>query len=239
MSSNQKKVLKAEHTNRLKAAFVKALQQEQEIEQRIIQQTSSSISHSSSSSSSSMKAEQLVSQQLKQAQARASSLQHHHQASRGANLLHHHSIKQVRISFSFRGSTCAVNAAVTQNSLSVSLNCPQSSQGQLSHGLSSMGVRGVPHSFSSSSQLQSAVAAAALVSRPGKHAHVSHRSVQSSKVSSSGIGGGRNISGGSASSTAWKKQSNSNTGRLTLIPAQLWHLTPALVQIPVWSKSNP
>ncbi|XP_036940123.1 transcriptional repressor p66 alpha-like isoform X4 [Acanthopagrus latus] len=134
MSSNQKKALKAEHTNRLKGAFVKALQQEQEIEQRIFQQTSSSVSHSSSSSSS-LKAEQLVSQQLKQAQARASSLQHHHQASRGANILQHHSIK--------------------------------SSQGQLSHGVSSVGVRGVPHSFSSSSQLQSAVAAAALVSRPG------------------------------------------------------------------------
>ncbi|KAE8632585.1 hypothetical protein XENTR_v10001590 [Xenopus tropicalis] len=41
MSSNQKKTLKAEHTNRLKAAFVKALQQEQEIEQRILQQSSS------------------------------------------------------------------------------------------------------------------------------------------------------------------------------------------------------
>ncbi|XP_019966569.2 transcriptional repressor p66 alpha-like isoform X5 [Paralichthys olivaceus] len=133
MSSNQKKALKAEHTSRLKAAFVKALQQEQEIEQRIFQQTSSS--HSSSSSSSSLKAEQLVSQQLKQAHARASSLQHHHQASRAANLIHHHSIK--------------------------------SSQGQLSHGVSSMGMRGIPHSFSSSSQLQSAVAAAALVTRPG------------------------------------------------------------------------
>ncbi|XP_020489713.2 transcriptional repressor p66 alpha isoform X4 [Labrus bergylta] len=183
MSSNQKKALKAEHTNRLKAAFVKALQQEQEIEQRIIQQTSSTVSHSSSSSSSlsSLKAEQLVSQQLRQAQARASSLQHHHQANRGTNILHHHSIKQ-------------------------------SSQGQRSHGISSLGVRGVPHSFSSSSQLQSAVAAAALVSRPGKHAHLSHRSVQSSKVSSSGIGGSRNVSGGSSSSTAWKKQSNSNTG---------------------------
>ncbi|KAM4601552.1 transcriptional repressor p66-beta-like [Polymixia lowei] len=35
MASNQKKALKAEHTNRLKNAFVKALQQEQEIEQRI------------------------------------------------------------------------------------------------------------------------------------------------------------------------------------------------------------
>lgn len=95
MSSNQKKALKAEHTNRLKAAFVKALQQEQEIEQRIIQQASSPVSHSTSSSSSSaassLKAEQLVSQQLKQ--ARVSSLQHHHQASRGANIIHHHSIK--------------------------------------------------------------------------------------------------------------------------------------------------
>ncbi|XP_078054703.1 GATA zinc finger domain containing 2Ab isoform X6 [Mustelus asterias] len=40
VTSNQKKALKAEHTNRLKAAFVKALQQEQEIEQRILQQTS-------------------------------------------------------------------------------------------------------------------------------------------------------------------------------------------------------
>jgi hypothetical protein len=35
--SNQKKSLKAEHTNRLKTAFVKALQQEQEIEQRMQQ----------------------------------------------------------------------------------------------------------------------------------------------------------------------------------------------------------
>ncbi|KAM4556881.1 transcriptional repressor p66-alpha isoform 2-T5 [Fundulus diaphanus] len=181
MSSNQKKALKAEHTNRLKAAFVKALQQEQEIEQRIIQQASSPASHgTSSSAASSLKAEQLVSQQLKQAQARVSSLQHHHQASRGA-IPHHHSIKQ-------------------------------SSQGHLSRSVSSVGVRGVPHSFSSSSQLQSAVAAAALVSRPGKHAHVSHRSVQSSKVSSSGIGGGRNVSGGSASAAAWKKQSSSNAG---------------------------
>ncbi|XP_032422027.1 transcriptional repressor p66 alpha isoform X5 [Xiphophorus hellerii] len=140
MSSNQKKALKAEHTNRLKAAFVKALQQEQEIDQRIIQQVSSPVSHSTSSSASSaassLKAEQLVSQQLKQVQARVSSLQHHHQANRGANILHHHSIKQ-------------------------------SSQGHLSHGVSSLGMRGVPHSFSSSSQLQSAVAAAALVSRPG------------------------------------------------------------------------
>ncbi|XP_068605258.1 transcriptional repressor p66-alpha-like [Brachionichthys hirsutus] len=181
MSSNQKKALKAEHTNRLKGAFVKALQQEQEIEQRIFQQASSPLSHSSSSSSS-FKAEQLVSQQLKQAHARASSFQHHHQSSRASGVAQHHSIKQ-------------------------------NYHGQLSHGVPSAGLRGIPHSFSSSSQLQNAVAAAALVSRPGKHAsHVSHRSVQSSKVSSSGLNVGRNVSGGSASSTAWKKQSGNNSG---------------------------
>lgn len=37
VTSNVKKSLKAEHTNRLKTAFVKALQQEQEIEQRLAQ----------------------------------------------------------------------------------------------------------------------------------------------------------------------------------------------------------
>lgn len=41
MTSNQKKALKVEHTSRLKAAFVKALQQEQEMEQRLLQQGAS------------------------------------------------------------------------------------------------------------------------------------------------------------------------------------------------------
>jgi hypothetical protein len=36
VTSNQKKALKQEHTNRLKSAFVKALQQEQELEQRLL-----------------------------------------------------------------------------------------------------------------------------------------------------------------------------------------------------------
>ena len=39
VTTNQKKALKQEHTNRLKSAFVKALQQEQEIEQRMQSQT--------------------------------------------------------------------------------------------------------------------------------------------------------------------------------------------------------
>lgn len=41
VTTNVKKALKAEHTNRLKTAFVKALQQEQEIEQRMASQGSS------------------------------------------------------------------------------------------------------------------------------------------------------------------------------------------------------
>ncbi|XP_020788441.1 transcriptional repressor p66-beta [Boleophthalmus pectinirostris] len=53
MTSNQKKALKAEHTNRLKNAFVKALQQEQEIEQRLQQQATLSPSSSSTGSNSS------------------------------------------------------------------------------------------------------------------------------------------------------------------------------------------
>ncbi|XP_027145921.1 GATA zinc finger domain containing 2Ab isoform X1 [Larimichthys crocea] len=102
MSSNQKKALKAEHTNRLKAAFVKALQQEQEIEQRILQQAASSSSSSSvskttsSSSSLSMsKTEMLVSQQYKQVRA---AMQHRSVAG------HHSTIKQNQLSHSLQSA---------------------------------------------------------------------------------------------------------------------------------------
>lgn len=94
MSSNQKKALKAEHTSRLKAAFVKALQQEQEIEQRILQQAASSSSSSASSiskstlSSSLSKNEVLVSHHYKQVRA---AMQHIPVST------HHSSIKQVSI----------------------------------------------------------------------------------------------------------------------------------------------
>ncbi len=100
MSSNQKKALKAEHTNRLKAAFVKALQQEQEIEQRILQQAASSSSSSpvskttSSSSPSLSKSEMLMSQQYKQVRA---AMQHRSVAA------HHSSIKQVSVAFDYVG----------------------------------------------------------------------------------------------------------------------------------------
>ncbi|XP_016092923.1 transcriptional repressor p66-alpha-like isoform X1 [Sinocyclocheilus grahami] len=144
MSSNQKKALKAEHTSRLKAAFVKALQQEQEIEQRILQQAASSVSKttttSSSSSSSSpvIKSDHvLVSPQYKQVSTSLTQ-----QTNRGTSVGRYHAttIKQT--------------------------------PGQLSRSVQqavSAGARRVSHSFSTSSQLQNAVKTAALVSRPGKH----------------------------------------------------------------------
>ncbi|XP_056599137.1 transcriptional repressor p66-alpha-like [Triplophysa dalaica] len=114
MSSNQKKVVKAEHTNRLKAAFVKALQQEQEI----LQQTTLSSSSSSSS------AHRMTVDPVKQ---------HSHARSSQPITRHPATIKQSPV--------------------------------QISRGVAA--VRRIPHSFSPSSQLQNAVAAAALVSRPG------------------------------------------------------------------------
>ncbi|XP_061871267.1 transcriptional repressor p66-alpha [Colius striatus] len=131
MTSNQKKALKAEHTNRLKAAFVKALQQEQEIEQRILQQTASP---------GQTKADPLV---------------------------QHHSLKQA--------------------------------SSQMSRGPSGA-PRGVLHAFSQSPKLQNASSAAALGSRPGKHAE-------------------RPVSKGSAAS--WKKTSINTGGALPFVNPSL------------------
>jgi len=52
VTSNVKKALKAEHTNRLKAAFVKALQQEQELEAHMAAQSAQSARGSSPDTSS-------------------------------------------------------------------------------------------------------------------------------------------------------------------------------------------
>ncbi|XP_026160740.1 GATA zinc finger domain containing 2Ab isoform X1 [Mastacembelus armatus] len=167
MSSNQKKALKAEHTSRLKAAFVKALQQEQEIEQHILQQASSSsaspVSKTTSSSSPSLsKSEVLVSHQYKQVRA---AMQHRPVAA------HHSTIKQ----------------------------------SQLSHSIqSAVSARSVAHSFTSS-QLQSAVTAAALGSRPGKHA-AARPLQQGAKIG----GGGSSSNQGNVAT--WRKQSSGNTG---------------------------
>ncbi|XP_073180060.1 transcriptional repressor p66-alpha isoform X7 [Lepidochelys kempii] len=139
MTSNQKKALKAEHTNRLKAAFVKALQQEQEIEQRILQQTASPAQ---------TKSEPVV---------------------------QHHSLKQTS---------------------------------QLSRGPPGT-TRGVLHAFSQSPKLQNASTAAALGSRPGKHAE---RPVSKSNA------------------TTWKKTPITTGGALAFVnPSLAVHKTSSAV----------
>ncbi|NWX93126.1 P66A protein, partial [Nothoprocta ornata] len=153
MTSNQKKALKAEHTNRLKAAFVKALQQEQEIEQRILQQTASPVQS---------KAEPIV---------------------------QHHSLKQ--------DSSGLVESEAK-------LLCPRSpvlsrqTSSQMSRGAGA--PRGVLHAFSQSPKLQNASSAAALGSRPGKHAE-------------------RPVSKGSAAT--WKKTSINTGGALPFVNPSL------------------
>ncbi|NWI11381.1 P66A protein, partial [Crypturellus soui] len=153
MTSNQKKALKAEHTNRLKAAFVKALQQEQEIEQRILQQTTSPVQ------------------------------------SKSEPLVQHHSLKQVR---------CG------RRKLENILLCPRGSVlswqtgSQMSRGAGA--PRGVLHAFSQSPKLQNASSAAALGSRPGKHAE-------------------RPVSKGSAA--AWKKTPINTGGALPFVNPSL------------------
>uniref|UniRef100_A0A671SJL2 GATA-type domain-containing protein n=1 Tax=Sinocyclocheilus anshuiensis TaxID=1608454 RepID=A0A671SJL2_9TELE len=143
MSSNQKKALKAEHTSRLKGAFVKALQQEQEIEQRILQQAASPVSKTTTTSSSSspvIKSDHvLVSPQYKQVSTSLSQ-----QTNRGTSIGRYHTTTTIK-----------------------------QTPGQLSRSVQqalSAGARRVSHSFSTSSQFQNAVTAASLVSRPGKHA---------------------------------------------------------------------
>ncbi|XP_075943692.1 GATA zinc finger domain containing 2Ab isoform X2 [Anarhichas minor] len=182
MSSNQKKALKAEHTNRLKAAFVKALQQEQEIEQRILQQAASSSSSVSKTSSPSLsKSEVLVSQQYKHVRA---AMQQHRSVSA------HHSHKQ----------------------------------SHLSHNIQSMSSRGVTHSFTSSSQLQSAMAAAALGSRAGKHA-AGRPLHQGAKVSAGSSNQG-NVA-------AWRKQGGGNNTGVTMAyvnPSLSAHKTTSAVE---------
>ncbi|XP_050951239.1 GATA zinc finger domain containing 2Ab isoform X2 [Labeo rohita] len=172
MSSNQKKALKAEHTSRLKAAFVKALQQEQEIEQRILQQAASPVSKSTTTSSSSSSSSPviksdhvLVSPQYKVSTSLSQ------QSNRGTSVGRYHTttIKQT--------------------------------PGQLSRSVQqAVSARGVSHSFSTSSQLQNAVTAAALVSRPGKHAMRA---------------GEKGTSSSNPTTNTWRKQ-NSGTAGVTM-----------------------
>ncbi|XP_009464481.1 PREDICTED: transcriptional repressor p66-alpha isoform X1 [Nipponia nippon] len=165
MTSNQKKALKAEHTNRLKAAFVKALQQEQEIEQRILQQTASPVQTKSDP------------------------------------IVQHHSLKQVRLpprktAFQLEEGRSYLNRTLLCLSYRL-LSCQTSSQ--MSRGPPGA-PRGVLHAFSQSPKLQNASSAAALGSRPGKHAE-------------------RPVSKGSAA--AWKKTPINTGGALPFVNPSL------------------
>ncbi|NXP51818.1 P66A protein, partial [Heliornis fulica] len=155
MTSNQKKALKAEHTNRLKAAFVKALQQEQEIEQRILQQAASPVQTKSDP------------------------------------IVQHHSLKQLRGS---QPLSCARSEADAPLCSGFELCGLQMSRGPPG------AARGVLHAFSQSPKLQNASSAAALGSRPGKHAE-------------------RTVSKGSAA--AWKKTPINTGGALPFVNPSL------------------
>ncbi|KAM9461495.1 GATA zinc finger domain containing 2Ab isoform 2-T2 [Clarias gariepinus] len=174
MSSNQKKALKAEHTNRLKAAFVKALQQEQEIEQRILQQTSSSSLKSSAASSSSLPVVKSEHRILVSPQYKTGRSSHQQQSSRATAISYH-------------------SSTIKQSPGQVVRNVPQA--------VVSVNSRGMSRNFSSSSQLQNVVNAAALVSRPGKHA------------GRAGPNSSRTTSSSSRPTTSvWRKQSSTPTG---------------------------
>lgn len=80
VTNNQKWVLKQEHTNRLKSAFVKALQQEQEIEQTLLAQCAISATSPHLVNSSSSHSTPLVPKNLSGSQR--STLESPHQSSR-------------------------------------------------------------------------------------------------------------------------------------------------------------
>ncbi|XP_047442697.1 GATA zinc finger domain containing 2Ab [Mugil cephalus] len=159
MSSNQKKVLKAEHTTRLKAAFVKALQQEQEIEQRILQQAASSSSSASplsksisSSSPSLSKSDVLVSQHYKQARA---AMQHR------AVSAHHSTIKQSQLSHSIQSamSSRGVAHSFTSSQLQNAVTAAALGSRSGKHAAARQLQQGAKVSASSSSGNQGNVAA--------------------------------------------------------------------------------
>ncbi|XP_008298536.1 GATA zinc finger domain containing 2Ab isoform X1 [Stegastes partitus] len=156
MSSNQKKALKAEHTNRLKAAFVKALQQEQEIEQRILQQAASSssspVSKTTSSSPSLSKSEVLVSQQYKQVRA---AMQHRSVAA-------HHSIKQSQLSHSLQ-------SAVSSRGMAHSFTTSSQLQNAVL-GAAALGSRAGKHAAARTLQQGAKVSAGGSSGNPGNMA---------------------------------------------------------------------
>nr|XP_020442534.1 LOW QUALITY PROTEIN: transcriptional repressor p66-beta [Monopterus albus] len=107
MTSNQKKALKAEHTNRLKNAFVKALQQEQEIEQRLQQQAALSPSSAPTGPSASKTDSMIRHHALRQAPQPQASLQRGLSNSAQGVLSNFAQASQLSVASSLMGMTSA------------------------------------------------------------------------------------------------------------------------------------
>uniref|UniRef100_A0A087XRB5 GATA zinc finger domain containing 2B n=1 Tax=Poecilia formosa TaxID=48698 RepID=A0A087XRB5_POEFO len=111
MTSNQKKALKAEHTNRLKNAFVKALQQEQEIEQRLQQQAALSPSSAATGSNVSKTDTMIRQHALRQAQQPQASLQRGLSNSARGVLSNFAQASQLSVASSLMGMSSGLNIA--------------------------------------------------------------------------------------------------------------------------------
>ncbi|KAB0395217.1 hypothetical protein E2I00_019623, partial [Balaenoptera physalus] len=161
MASNQKKALKVEHTSRLKAAFVKALQQEQEIEQRLLQQGAAPAQAKAEPAAAPHPALKQVIKPRRKLAFRSGEAR---DWSNGAVL-------QVR--------TAVPGAPCTEPPTGPHIPDRDHASSQLSRG-SATTPRGILHTFSQSPKLQNAASATALVSRTGRH---SERAVSAGKGS--------------------------------------------------------
>lgn len=122
MTSNQKKALKAEHTNRLKNAFVKALQQEQEIEQRLQQQAALSPSSASTGPNASKTDNMIRHHALRQAPQPQASLQRSLSNSARGVLSNFAQASQLSVASSLMGMTSAKHCGSGGGSSSSSSN---------------------------------------------------------------------------------------------------------------------
>nr|XP_058919372.1 transcriptional repressor p66-alpha isoform X2 [Kogia breviceps] len=196
MASNQKKALKVEHTSRLKAAFVKALQQEQEIEQRLLQQGATPAQAKAEPAAAPHPALKQVIKPRRKLAFRSGEAR---DWSNGAVLQVRTAVPGAPCTEPPTGPHIPDRDHVTRR-LSHCLCLSASSQ--LSRG-SATTPRGILHTFSQSPKLQNAASATALVSRTGRH---SERAVSAGK--------------GNATSN-WKKAPLSTERRGTIMRSHL------------------
>ncbi|XP_030267459.1 transcriptional repressor p66-beta isoform X1 [Sparus aurata] len=131
MTSNQKKALKAEHTNRLKNAFVKALQQEQEIEQRLQQQAALSPSSAPTGPNASKTDSMIRHHALRQAPQPQASLQRGLSNSARGVLSNFAQASQLSVASSLMGMTSAKHCGSGGSSSSSSNRLQHDSRRQI------------------------------------------------------------------------------------------------------------